>query len=206
MWACGSIRKRVESSARFRARTASVISSAFPRRTPQHSRGWHSFACADDRVDDRRSNRHRAVCLQRFDRHCDAHSAADAERGDAVPKTSRLERVQQRGENPCAACTDWMAERNGAAVDVHLRRIHAKLSHDRQRLRSERFVQLKEIDCRSLEAGALEDFPHRGNRADAHDHRIDAGHRVGEHSRQRLNASLPSRSRDSSRRARPRRR
>ena len=66
---------------------------------------------------------------------------------DAAPRRRRApQRVHQRRQDARAARADRMAERDGAAVHVDLRRVEAELADDGQRLRSERFVQLEEIE------------------------------------------------------------
>src|SRR5262249_27173496 len=185
MWVLGSRRKRVELSARFGARTAWVMRSAVPSSTPQHSRGWLSFACAITASTTDASMVIATRSLERFDRDGDAHSAANAEGGYPVAKATGLQGVQQRRENSCAARPNRMPERDRPTVHVDLRRVHAELSNHRQRLRRERFVELEQIDGRCLKPGAIEYLSHGGDRPDAHHHRIDTGHRVCQHPRKR---------------------
>ena len=66
------------------------------------------------------------------------------------------QRVDERRQHARAARADRVAERDGAAVDVHARRIDAELAHDRERLRGEGFVQLEEIDLSTRQPRALE--------------------------------------------------
>ena len=59
-----------------------------------------------------------------------------------------LERVEERGQDARAARADRVAERDGAAVDVDLRRIDAELFQHRDRLHRKRFVDLEQIHVR----------------------------------------------------------
>ena len=69
-----------------------------------------------------------------------------------------LQRVEQRRQHARAAGADRVAERDGAAVDVHLRRIDAELAQDGHGLHRERFVQLEEIDVLQVPADLLRDL------------------------------------------------
>src|SRR4030095_13504509 len=80
--------------------------------------------------------------LQAFYCHRNAHSAADAQRRDAVSESARLQRVEQRRQDPGTARPNRMAERNRAAVHVHFLRIDAQLARDGPPLRGGRLLQL----------------------------------------------------------------
>ena len=60
--------------------------------------------------------------LHPFDGERDAVAAAEAERRDAALQVAPLQRVEQRRQHARAARADRVAERDGAAVDVDLRR------------------------------------------------------------------------------------
>ena len=51
--------------------------------------------------------------------------------------------MHERRENAGAAGANRMAQGDGAAVHVHLCRVEAKFTHDRDRLCRERLVQLE---------------------------------------------------------------
>ena len=87
----------------------------------------------------------------------DAVAAAEAQRRDAALQVSALQRVEQRRQHAAAARADRVAERDSAAVDVHLRRIDAELVEHGDRLHGERLVQLEEIDVLQIPAGLLRD-------------------------------------------------
>ena len=76
-----------------------------------------------------------------------------------------------------ASGAKWVAERNGAAVDVDLLFRHSELAHHRDDLRRERLVELDEVDVLHGEAGLLEHLRHRLERTHAHDVGLDASHR-----------------------------
>ena len=77
---------------------------------------------------------------------------------------------------PRAGDAQRMAERDGAAVRVHLRPVEAQLADAVQRLRGEGLVQLEDVDVLHLELVLRQQLAHRRDRADAHDLRRHAGH------------------------------
>src|SRR5262245_59538603 len=81
-----------------------------------------------------------------LDCHRYAHPAADAERGEALLRVALLHLVQQRDEDARARGADRMAERDRAAVHVHLAGVPAHLPVHRDRLRGERLVDLQQIE------------------------------------------------------------
>ena len=94
--------------------------------------------------------------------------------------------VQQRDDEPRAAHPERMADRDRAAVHVHLRLVDPELAHDRERLRGERLVQLDEVEVADREPGAVEQLAHRGHRPDPHHARVDTGDRRGDERAERL--------------------
>ena len=99
-----------------------------------------------------------------------------------------------------------MAKRDGAAVDIHLRRIDPEFPNDGQRLCGERFVQLEQIDrrgCRPARSSTLRTAVIGPMPMTIGSTPVTA---YDEYSRQRRHASRPVRSRDSSQSARPRHR
>src|SRR5205085_9882653 len=61
---------------------------------------------------------------------CDALTAADAGRGEAVATASALEFIQRREHEARARRAERMAESDCAAVDVRLRAVEAEFSFD----------------------------------------------------------------------------
>ena len=83
-----------------------------------------------------------------------------------------------RGQSEARARhAERMAERDRAAVGVHMRRVvgEAELAHHGEALGGEGFVQFDHVDVADLEAEPFEQAQRRGRRADAHDPRRDAG-------------------------------
>src|SRR5581483_6579037 len=84
--------------------------------------------------------------LSALDAHGNAHAAADAQRRQALLGSAALHFVQQRYQNARTGRTDRMADGNGAAIDVDLRRIPAEVLVHRAGLSRERFVGLDQIE------------------------------------------------------------
>ena len=82
-----------------------------------------------------------------------------------------------------------MAERDRAAVDVHLVAIEAQLFLHRKVLRRERFVHFDEIHVLQRQPGLLEDLARRGRRSHAHQRGLDADIRPVREPRERLQAA-----------------
>src|SRR5581483_6758187 len=78
-------------------------------------------------------------------------SDADAHRRDSVAAAAPAQLVQERHGQPRTAHAERVADRDRAAVHVHLLLVDAELAHDRDRLRRERLVQLDEIDVAELD-------------------------------------------------------
>ena len=83
-----------------------------------------------------------------------------------------------------------MAERDRAAVGVHLRRVvgKAELAEHGEALRGEGLVQFDHVEVADLQAEALHQLLASGSRADAHDPRRNAGDGGAEHARPRRQA------------------
>src|ERR1051326_7239890 len=81
------------------------------------------------------------------------HSAPDAKRREAAPRVALLHFVEKGDQHARARGADRVAERDGAAVHVHLLRVPAHLPVDRDRLRGEGLVDLHEIEVLRLPAG-----------------------------------------------------
>src|SRR3546814_4910448 len=70
------------------------------------------------------------AALIALDAHGNAHAAADAERGKALLGVALGHLVQQGDQNAGARGADRVAEGDGAAVHVHLRRVPAPRSEE----------------------------------------------------------------------------
>jgi len=115
--------------------------------------------------------------VQSFHAHRHAHTAADAQRGEALLRAAALHLVDQRVEDAGARSTDRVANGDRPAVDVDDVGVPAHVLVDRAGLRREGLVGLDEIEVADRPAGLLQ-RPARGrDRPRAHDRRIDAGGR-----------------------------
>ena len=141
-----------------------------------------------------------------LNRQGDAHAAADAQRGETFLRAALLHLEQKRRQNARAGCTDWMADGDGAAIDVHDRRIPTHVLVDGDRLRREGFVGLDKIKILDLPSGLFERFARSGNWPRPHHRRIDARGRPGDDLRKRRQARAFWLRQRSSRPGRPRRR
>src|SRR5205085_10486625 len=108
----------------------------------------------------------------------------------AVAPTAAAELVEERDDEARAAHPERMTERDRAAVDVHLLRVEAELADHGEALRSERLVQLDEIDLIERDAGALQQLAHGRDRADAHQAWVDAGDGATDEGTERFDAEL----------------
>src|SRR3546814_3653225 len=73
-------------------------------------------------------------------------AAALAHGLQAVATTGALELGEEGGHEPCPRGPEGVAERDGAAVDVHLREVDVELALPCEDDRRERLVDLHEID------------------------------------------------------------
>src|SRR5690349_1520323 len=85
-----------------------------------------------------RNDEESAAALPAFDGERQAVTATHAERRDAATQPARLERIEQRRQNPCAAGTDRVSEGDGAPVHVDARRVETELVDHRDQLRGKR--------------------------------------------------------------------
>ena len=82
----------------------------------------------------------------RLDGHGNSLAAADAQGGDAALAAGVLQSGQERDQQPRAAAADRVAQRNGPAVDVGLRRRQAQFLAARQGDDGEGLVELEQVD------------------------------------------------------------
>src|SRR6266545_4969883 len=107
--------------------------------------------------------------LQCFDRECDAVATAQAQRRDAALLAAAAQRVDQRGEHARAARPNRMADRDGAAVHVHLCGFDPELAEHGDHLHRERFVDLEEVHVLQVPADLLRDLADRFDRRHEHE-------------------------------------
>src|SRR6476469_3573143 len=103
-----------------------------------------------------RSSPSQGYGLDELDSHRGRFAAADAQACDAALAAGLLQRVDQGDEDACSACTDRMAERGRAAVDVDLLVRDAEVLHREHRDAGEGFVHFPQIDVSDLPAGLFE--------------------------------------------------
>src|SRR6266545_801112 len=107
--------------------------------------------------------------LQCFDRECDAVATAQAQRRDAALLAAAAQRVDQRGEHVRAARPNRMADRDGAAVHVHLCGFDPEFALQGYDLHRERFVDLEEVHVLQVPADLLRDLADRFDRRHEHE-------------------------------------
>src|SRR5215218_4154860 len=88
--------------------------------------------------------------------HRVALTAAGADRRDAEAAATPPQLVDQRAEDACARGTDRVAQRDRAAVDVHLGLVDAEHPHRVDRDRGEGLVDLEDVDVVDRQSGLLE--------------------------------------------------
>src|SRR5437764_4497306 len=91
-----------------------------------------------------------------LDDHGVTLAAARADGGHAEPSAATAQLVRERHQDARAARPDRVPEGDRAAVDVHLRLVHAEHPHRIDRNGSERLVDLEQVDVVDLQAGLLE--------------------------------------------------
>src|SRR6185436_17322745 len=95
-----------------------------------------------------------------FERGGDGASAAQAERREPVAALPPVQLVEQGRDDPGAAGTDRMTERDRPAVDVDLRPFEAELATVREGLGGERLVDLDEIERLDRQLDPIEEAAH----------------------------------------------
>src|ERR671915_1011386 len=88
--------------------------------------------------------------------HRVALATAGADRRHPEPAASAPQLVRERHQNARAARANRVAERDRAAVDVHLRLVHAEHPHRVERNRREGLVDLEQVDLVHGQAGLVE--------------------------------------------------
>src|SRR5262249_4112281 len=96
-----------------------------------------------------------AFSVQRFDRQCDALTAADAKRDEAACQTVAAHRVDQLGRQHCAGGADRMAMGDGAAFDVDDVLGEPEFASDNDGDGCEGFIDLGALDGANVPAGTL---------------------------------------------------
>src|SRR5262245_16471107 len=100
----------------------------------------------------------RSRLLRSFEEYGHPLPEPDAECGESDLRPACLHRVHERHGNARAARSNRVAERDGASMNVHARRIEIEPSFTSDGLSGKRFVQLDELDVRHAKAGARERF------------------------------------------------
>ena len=77
-------------------------------------------------------------------------TATDAQGGQAFLGVTFDHLVQQSDENPATGASNWVAEGDGAAVDVDLTGVPVEFLTDRQRLRGKGFVGFDQVQVPRL--------------------------------------------------------
>src|SRR5262245_19057028 len=103
------------------------------------------------------------------------HAAALAHGLQAVPAASALQLVEQRGQQLGARAAERVAEGDGAAVDVGLGQVGARLELPGQHDRGEGLVDLEQVDVVDRQARAFEHLVGGGDGPGQHGDRIDPG-------------------------------
>src|SRR5438477_487498 len=119
-----------------------------------------------------------------------ALSHAHAESGEAVAAAAAAELVEEAHDEPRAAHPEGVAERDRAAVHVHLLRVETELADHDEALGGERLVQLDEIEVGDGDPCPSEKLAHGRDRPDAHHSRIDPGDRAADEGAERLDAQF----------------
>src|SRR5262249_53627771 len=121
-----------------------------------------------------------------FERGRHRAAAAEAQRREAIPTTSPVELVEERGDDPGAAGPDRVAERDRPAVDVRLVPVEAELPAIGQRLGGERLVDLDEVERLDRQLDAVEQPPDALDRCEEEPLRRDLGLGVADDPGERL--------------------
>src|SRR5258708_37801551 len=93
----------------------------------------------------------RSACLQKgcrrkgrsieiFERQSHAHSARDAQSGQATLGVALAHFVQEGGSDSCAGAANWMPQGDRSAIYVHLAVVHVQFTVASQHLCGEGFV------------------------------------------------------------------
>ena len=96
--------------------------------------------------------------------------------------------MEQRGDDPCPARPDRVAERDRAAVDVDLVPVEAELATVGQRLRGERLVDLDQVERLDRQLDPVEQAADALDRGEEEPLRRDLGLGVADDPGERLQA------------------
>src|SRR6056297_2264001 len=106
-----------------------------------------------------------------LDAERDAHAAADAQRGDALPGVAALHLEQERVDHAAARRPDRVADGDGTAVDVDDTGVPAHLLVDGAGLRGEGLVGLHEVEIVDAPPRLFQRLAAGTDRSHAHDRR-----------------------------------
>src|SRR6266496_1768373 len=101
-------------------------------------------------------------------------AATLAHRLQTVARPAPLQLMYQFGHQDGPGRAEWMTERDRATVRVGLVQRRARVGRPSDQHRSERLIDLENVDVRHREARSGEDLLGRGYRAGQHDHRVAA--------------------------------
>ena len=132
------------------------LSNVRPPPESTHSPAMNSWNLGTDPV---------AHATYPLERHRHRAAAAQAQGREAVATGPPLQLVEQRRDDPGAACPDRVAERDRSPVHVDLRPVEAELAAVGQRLGGERLVDLDQVECLDRHLDPLEQPADAGDRA-----------------------------------------
>src|SRR2546430_1946221 len=167
----------------------SVPATSTPRSRTPWSRKWgprHGPPSPPTLGAPRRSRgapRYSDRLLDPLDDGGDPLAEANAHGLEPIARAAPLELVEQRRHELRARAAERVAERDRAAVDVHTAHVRVKLPLPREHDRSERLVDLDEVDVVQGERGPLQHALGRRDRTGQHDRRVHAGERRRDHAR-----------------------
>src|SRR5947209_11350799 len=115
-------------------------------------------------------------------------AAAEAERGESAARAATLHFVQHRRQKARARLPYGVAERDRAAVNVHLLRVEPQLAYDRDGLNRERLVQLYEVNFAQRPTGLAQNFSDGFHWGHHYQLRLNARSGLCDYARQRLDA------------------
>src|SRR5208337_4824541 len=102
------------------------------------------------------------VPSEHLDGHGGGFAAADAQRGDAALQSVFRQRRHQSDQDARARGADRMAERAGAAMDIHLVMRQIEIAHRRHGDDGKGLVDLEQVHFAETPARPIGEFPDRG--------------------------------------------
>ena len=127
-----------------------------------------------------------------LDRDGRRFAAANAEAGNPAPFAARLQRIQQRRQNPRAGRADRMPQGAGTAIDIRFLVIQSQVLHRCHRHRGKRFIDLVQIDVIGLPIQLRQQFLDGAHRRQREPLGLARKARVTEHACQGLSRFIPA--------------